>query len=80
MSVSELPRHDAAPLEDLRIAFPDWAWQPSHMWWWSYIGEKDDVKIYVESRMSSALAVRAGKEYRGRDVVAASRRAIEEAT
>jgi hypothetical protein len=39
----------------------------------------DDVKINVEYRMGSAMAVRAGKEYRGRDVVAAARRAIEEA-
>ncbi len=75
-------RHDAAPLAELRAAFPDWAWRHDCFWWWSYVGEKgaDRVRVTVDNGQGAARLFPGGQKHYGRDACEAMRKVLEEAT
>ena len=77
-----LSRHDAAPLDALQAALPDWTWDHARMWWWTYLGRRRDATVWVEysNGQFSAKLLPNGQKHYARDVCEAARKAIEEAT
>jgi ABC-type phosphonate transport system ATPase subunit len=75
-------QHDGAPLDELRVVFPDWTWRHHTILWWSYIGERGNETVRVSVDNGQGVARRmfpSGQKHYGRNACEAMRKVLEEA-